>query len=57
MRKGERIFTISKSKILKWGYEITARNYHNIFPTVDMAISYLKDYYGLGVKYRIGNIE
>lgn len=47
------IFTIKKSKIKAWGYEITARNFHNIAPTIDSAINHLKDRYGYDVKYRI----
>lgn len=46
-------FVIRKSKIKAWGYEITAKNFHNIAPTVEAAVSYLRDRYGHDVKYRI----
>lgn len=46
-------FTIKKAKIEQWGYEITARGFHNIAPTVEAAIMYLKDRYGCDVKYSI----
>ena len=48
-------FTIKKSRISAWGYEITAKGFHNIAPSVDSAIRYLKDRYGHDVKYRIIN--
>lgn len=47
------IFTIKKSKIPSWGYEIIGRNFHNIAPSVESAIMYLKDRYGYDVKYRV----
>ena len=34
-------FTIKKSKIPAWGYEITAKGFHNIAPSVEAAIAYL----------------
>lgn len=46
-------FTIWKSDIPQWGYEITAKNYHNIAPDVDTAVRMLKDRYGRNVKIRI----
>jgi len=46
-------FTIKKSKIPAWGYEITARGFHNIAPSVEAAVRYLQDRYGLDVKYRV----
>lgn len=46
-------FTIKKAKIPSWGYEITAKGFHNIAPTVEVAISYLKGRYGCDVKYRV----
>lgn len=46
-------FTIKKSKIPAWGYEITARGFHNIAHSVDAAILYLQDRYGMDVKYII----
>ena len=55
-----KMFTIKKSKITAWGYEITGRNFHNIAPSIESAVDYLKDRFGLGVKYRInkgGNAE
>lgn len=47
------VFTIQKAKITAWGYEITAKGFHNIAPTVEAAISYLKGRYGWDVKYRV----
>ena len=47
------VFTIRKSKIKAWGYEITARNFHKIAPTVEAAVRYLQDRYGCNVHYRI----
>lgn len=29
------VYTIKKSKIQAWGYEITAKNFHNIAPSVE----------------------
>lgn len=46
-------FAIKKAKIDKWGYEITAKGFHNIAPSVEAAVNYLEDRYGLGVKYRV----
>ena len=47
------IFVIKKAKIEKWGYEIIAKGFHNIAPSIETAISYLKDRFGNDVKYRI----
>lgn len=47
------VYTIKKSKIEAWGYEITAKGFHNIAPSVEVAIRYLQDRFGLYVKYRI----
>lgn len=47
------VFTIQKAKIPAWGYEITAKGFHNIAPIVEAAISYLKGRYGCDVKYRV----
>ena len=47
------VFTIKKSKIKQWGYEITARGFHNIAPTADEAVAYLKDRYGYDVKFKV----
>lgn len=47
------VFTIKKAKIEAWGYEITAKHFHNIAPTKEAAIRYLQDRYGLDVKYKI----
>lgn len=47
------VFTIKKSKRANWGYEITSKGFHNITPSVDAAIVYLKDRYGPYVKYRV----
>lgn len=46
-------FTIRKSRIPQWGYEITAKGFHNIAPSVEIAIRYLIDRYGSSVKYRV----
>jgi len=47
------IFTIKKSRIPQWGYEITAKGFHNIAPTIESAIAYLVDRFGCNVQYRI----
>lgn len=47
------IFTIKKARYEQWGYEITAKGFHNIAPTIEAAINYLKGRYGYDVKYRI----
>ena len=49
------VFTIKPAHIPTWGYEITARGFHNIAPSVDAAINYLQSRYGWDVKYRIIN--
>ena len=54
---GALVFTIQKAKIPAWGYEITAKGFHNIAPTVEAAISYLKGRYGCNVKYRVKEDE
>ncbi len=46
-------FTIKKARIPEWGYEITAKGFHNIAPSIESAIAYLKDRFGHDVKYRI----
>lgn len=46
-------FTIRKAKIERWGYEIVAKGYHNIAPSVEAAVQYLKNRYGYDVKYKI----
>lgn len=46
-------YTIKKSKIPAWGYEITAKGFHNIAPSVELAIMYLKYRFGYDVKYRV----
>lgn len=54
MTKKSYVFTIKKSKISSWGYEITCGDwFHNIAPSVEIAIDYLKDRYGSDVKYRV----
>ena len=52
-RENEMVYKIKKSKYEAWGYEITAKGFHNIAPSVESAINYLKDRYGADVKYRI----
>ena len=51
------IYTIKKSKVEGWGYEITAKSgsytFHNIAPSVEVAVRYLKDRFGSDVKIRI----
>lgn len=47
------VFTIKPARIPEWGYEITARGFHNIAPSVDAAIAYLQGRYGHDVKYRV----
>lgn len=46
-------FTIKKAKIPSWGYEITAKGFHNIAPTVEAAVSYLQGRFGVDVKYKV----
>ena len=44
------VFTIRKAKIPAWGYEITAKGFHNIAPSAEAAVDYLKGRYGGGRK-------
>lgn len=52
-------YIIKKAKIGKWGYEITANSkrsgykYHNIAPTIEAAISLLRNRFGADVDYKI----
>ena len=46
-------FKIKKARIPAWGYEITAKGFHNIAPSVEAAIGYLQGRFGGDVKYRI----
>lgn len=46
-------FTIKKARFDVWGYEIVAKNFHNIAPSIDAAVNYLKDRYGNDVQYTI----
>ena len=48
-------FTIKRAKIKNWGYEITAKGFHNIAPTIEIAVNYLIDRYGIDVVYEIKN--
>ena len=48
-----RTFTIIPAKIPAWRYEIIAKGYHNIAPSIDAAITLLKDRFGQNVKIRI----
>ena len=50
-------FVIKKAKIPEWGYEITAKGFHNIAPSVESAINYLKARYGNSVKYTVKGEE
>ena len=46
------VFIIKKSTIPAWGYEIVCGNwFHNIAPSVEAAINYLKGRYGSSVRY------
>lgn len=47
------IYTIKKARFEAWGYEITAKGFHNIAPSIEIAINYLKDRFGCDVKYRV----
>lgn len=52
------IYTIRKSDIDVWGYEITAGShghleFHEIAPSVEIAVRYLKNRFGSDVKIRI----
>lgn len=46
-------FTIKKARIPEWGYEITAKGFHNIAPTVEDAVKYLQNRYGHDVKIKV----
>ena len=46
---GALVFTIQKAKIPAWGYEITAKGFHNI----EAAVSYLQGRFGADVKYKV----
>lgn len=46
-------FKIKKSKIPKWGYEITAKGFHNVAPSVEEAVKYLQGRFGGDVKYKV----
>lgn len=47
------IFTIKKAHIPEWGYEITSKGFHNIAPTIEDAVKYLRGRYGYDIKIRI----
>ena len=50
------VFIIEKSTIPAWGYEIVCSNwFHNIAPSVEAAVSYLKGRYGYDVRYIVRN--
>lgn len=51
------VFVIRKARIEKWGYEITARGFHNIAPTIDAAVSYIRRRFGGDVQIKIKNSE
>ena len=52
------VFMIKKSRIPAWGYEIVCGNwFHNIAPSVESAITYLKNRYGYDVKYIVRKEE
>lgn len=44
-------FTISKATVPVWKYEIRAKGFHNIAPTVSAAVNYLIGRFGGDVKY------
>ena len=48
-------YTIKKSSIPAWKYEITGSDghFHNIAPTVESAIDYLKGRFGIDVKIKV----
>lgn len=50
-------FTIKKSKIPSWGYEITAKGFHNIAPSVEAAVDYLQGRFGADVKYKVKGVS
>jgi hypothetical protein len=50
-------FTIKKSKIPAWGYEITAKGFHNIAPSVEAAVDYLQGRLGADVKYKVKGVS
>ena len=49
-------FTIQKAKIPEWGYEITAKGFHNIAPSVEAAVDYLQGRFGADVKYKVKGV-
>ena len=53
---GELVFTIQKAKIPAWGYEITAKGFHNIAPSVEAAVDYLQGRFGADVKYKVKGV-
>lgn len=46
-------FTIRPAKIPAWRYEIIGKNFHNIAPSEDAAIQYLRDRFGRSCRIRI----
>lgn len=50
-------FTIQKAKIHEWGYEITAKGFHNIAPSVEAAVDYLQGRFGVDVKYKVKGVS
>lgn len=50
-------FTIKKSKIPAWGYEITAKGFRNIAPSVEAAVDYLQGRFGADVKYKVKGVS
>lgn len=46
-------YSVKKARIPAWGYEITSKGFHNIAPTEEKAIDYLRWRFGHDVKIRI----
>ena len=47
------VYIIKQSKVRTWGYEIVAKGYHNIVPSIEDAIRLLQNRFGPDVKFRV----
>lgn len=52
---GYGVFKIIPARYSIWGYEIIAKNFHNIAPSIESAERYLIDRFGINVKYKVVN--
>lgn len=46
-------FTVRPAKIPAWRYEIIGNNFHNIAPSEEAAVEYLRDRFGRSCRIRI----